>query len=108
MCVWSEVATKGWRVSYCNNCMLRTFVVSFPISALRKCACFCRYPPAVVFAQSVDRQLSLKPDGRKFSHVHAHARHPSAGSHGIGEVFPHLAGAQAVAEVPAAGVCPDA
>lgn len=41
-------------------------------------------PPVVMFAQSVDRQLSLKPDGTKFSHAHAHAHHPSAGSRGIG------------------------
>lgn len=43
---------------------------------------FLSVPPAVAFAQSVDRQLSVKPDGTKFSHAHAH--HPSAGSRGIG------------------------
>lgn len=39
-------------------------------------------PPAVMLTQSADRQLSVKPDGTKFSHAHAH--HPSAGGRGIG------------------------
>lgn len=37
--------------------------------------------PAVIFTLGVDRQLSLKPDGTKFSHAHAHAHHPSAETH---------------------------
>lgn len=69
---------------------------------------FLSVPPAVLFAQSVDRQRSLKPDGT--THAHAHAHHPSAGSRGIGAFFGFSTsrGAQAVAEVPAAGVSPDA
>lgn len=41
-----------------------------------------RHRPAVIFAQGVDRQLSLKPDGTKFSHAQPH--HPSVGTRGIG------------------------
>lgn len=61
-------------------------------------------PPAVMVTQSGDRQLSLEPDGTKFPHASPNLRENHHAGAFLG--FSHME--VTVAEVPAAGVCPDA